>query len=218
MNALQLVNKLIVEKLRFGGSLASLSSPAAYTKTVLWALNEIQRELADDIVDWNFLKTTGTLTLVADQQHYSLASNFNRFMGVMPFSYDDDDENILTLVSDDEFKNHVVSDITDGIPYVVRRLGVDASNIPRVELYGLADSTSAGKVINYDYIKNPAELALDADVSPVPDHILIMGAYMKLRAANGDLTQDVVDDYLAAKGKAGKSDGARARRLPYRDF
>lgn len=217
MNALALVNKLLVEKLRFGGSLATLATPSAYTKTVLYALNEIQSELVDDH-DWNFLKATGVIALAAAQQYYSLASDFQRFVGKDPLYYDDDEGNIITLVNDDDFKNHTATNVTEGIPYIARRLGVDSSGDSRLELYGLADATSAGKIINYDYIKVPADLVQDTDTSPVPDMLLIQGAYMKLRAQNGDLTQDIITDYLAAKDKAERSDGARARRLPYREF
>lgn len=226
LTTLQIVNKLLVEKLRLGGELTTIASPTAQTKLILWSINEIQRELAEDPEkDWEFLKVTGAeITLVNAQAKYDLASDFGSFIGKMPLYYQiidgsTSDNPIITLVGDDAFKDHSVIDAEEGKPYLARFAGLSGSTgYQQIEFYYVPDSSAAGTIVYYDYKRQPADLAADATKSPVPDILLIAGAYMKIKESQGDLTSAIVSDYARARNGAMLTEGRRAMTIPYRDI
>jgi hypothetical protein len=218
VNALQLVNTIISQKLRIGGQESDLINATPWGRTVLWAINEIRRELMDDY-DWPAYKKTGEISLVADQDTYQLSTtDFYRLVeGDDPLYYDIYDGSTevqrIVLVDDATFKNHVAEGVDDGIPYIARLFG-----FKKVQFRYTPTAQTAGTKIYYDYIMETSDLANSADTCSIPDILLILGAAMKLKSQNGDLTQDVVDDYLAAKLKYKNRAGNRKRKLAYRDI
>ena len=228
LNALQLVNKVLVEKLGIGPDVTDVSSSSyPFSRVVLWALNEIQRELVE-AYDWNFLKKKGSITLVADQDIYSLASDVNRITRLYYTIDDGIKPNVpkITLVGDAHFLEHQAVNVKatstksgSGRPYIARLFGVDASGNKQLQVYYKPSSSYAGTVIYYEYIREVPDLSQNTDTSPFPSHWLIEGAYMKLRERNGDLSPQVVQDYIAdIVAGVRRKGGQRKRFIAYRDF
>lgn len=219
MTALQLVQKVLVEKLRLN-SVSTIAGASGYTLNVLWALNEIQRELLDDY-NWKKLKKTGSITLANGTDLYDLASDIHRMLNLYYQVDDGSDDDIpqITLVPDNRWIVHSAQDVTDGKPYIAREFGVSATNVPQIQVYYIPGSAQVGTKIYYDYIKQVSDLSANADLSPFDDHLLILGATLKLKDQNGNASGLDFDMYLAAKNKAMMRDGAnRGKKLAYRDI
>ncbi len=224
MNALQLVNKVLREKLGLGDELGTLAGAVGFPLVILWAINEIQRELVD-VYDWTRLKKAGTITLVNGTSLYSLASDCQRVIKDKDnhaFYYQinsgiSTSAAQITLVDDSIWKDHVALDTTTGKPYLAREFGVDASGYRQVQFYYAPDTATAGTIVYYDYIRRVTDLTNNTDISLFDDHWLIEGAYLKLQVRNGLSSDMDVTDYINSIVRATMQDSARLRKLQYRD-
>ena len=79
MTALQLVEKIMYEKLGLNDAITALANPTQTISQVLWAINEIQRDLAE-VMDLVKLKEQGEITIATDTTLYDLATDFVRFI------------------------------------------------------------------------------------------------------------------------------------------
>ena len=219
MNALELVNKVAVEKLETSDAISALATPNAEVKKILWALNETQRSLYDAF-DYVKLKKQGTITLATDTTVYDLAVDFARFVkGEDPAYYTKVKTGAVTiakftLANDEDFKNHTTIDVTDGKPYIGRLFGSKAvTNVSQIEVYGVPTVTYNGVLLYYEYIRALADLAADADTSPFSDHILINGGYLRRSVANGDASPADFTDFISASVRAMLNDSSGRNRI-----
>lgn len=224
MTALQLVNKVAVEKLGLSDAITALANPDETVAKILWALNETQRGLSD-LYDYNKLKAQGEITLVTDTTSYALADDFIRFLK-------GDDALYYTKVStgateiakvsvenDEKFKNHIPSDVTEGKPYIARLFGANNSGYSLLEVYGTPTTTYNGTKLYYEYIKTPADLAADDDVSVFSDHLLIQGASLLLMIDQGDASQADFVNFLGSQSLSiDNDDSGRKKKAKYKDI
>jgi len=226
MTALQLVNKVIYEKLGLSDNVTTLANPTATVAKILWALNEIQRRLTD-FHDFKKLRKQGTINLATGTTLYSLADDFARFIKGDDALYytkvntGTDEIDKITVVNDEDFKNHNASEtITEGKPYVARLFGMDdATGNSQIEVYGEPTADYDGIALYYEYIRYKPDLAANDDLSPFSDHLMIEGAYLQIRVSDGDADQQDLTDFLTSAANAAfNNDSGRKRTLKYRDF
>ena len=218
MDALALCNKVIVEKLRFS-TISTIVGATGLAKQVLWAINEIQRELAG-AYDWNDLKKKTSITLATGTDLYSLASDLARIIPEPYYQLDDgtvDDVAKFVIVNDEYFLNHSAVDVTAGKPYIGREFGRDSSNIKQLQVYSIPTAAHNGTLLYYDYIKKLTDLSANADVSPFEDNWLIEGAYMKIKESQGRLKPENISDYINDIVLGIQKNVRRKRVLKYED-
>lgn len=228
--ALVLVNTVIRSKLNLTVQVQSLTAGVlpAIANRVLRALNEIKDELLDDY-DWKALKKKGSFALVANQPYFDLAADFHRFVdskrAAMYYAYNPSANGLPTLevVDDDTFVDNQAIDVTTGLPYIARLFGINAGTGRRqVELYYAPNAAAVAgnySTVFYEYIQQWPDAAADADTFPFDDNLMIQGAYMKIRNADGRLEDMDGLDYVAAKNKAILRDSSgRKRSLKYTDL
>lgn len=222
MNALQIVNKVLVEKMGLA-SATTLVGAVSQTAIALWAVNEIQRMLAKEY-DWNRLKKKAYITLATSTEFYALTgeSATNDVDRVLNFYYDRDYSissgyPIINYLGDDRFLNDFAVNVTEGLPYMIRDFGRNASNLPRVQVYYIPTATYNGTLVYYDYIRSVADLAANADTTPFDDEWLIQGAHMKIQNRNGTLSDEEMQSFLNSIITGIKNNTKRRRTLPYRD-
>lgn len=223
MNALQIVNKVLVEKLGLA-SATTLVGAVSQTAIVLWAVNEVQRMLAKEY-DWNRLKKQASITLVTAQDYYSLtgasaANDVDRLLNLYyarDFSISSGYPKI-NLVGDEQWLTDYAVNVTEGLPYMAREFGLNATtNLPQLQLYYIPTATYNGKLIYYDYIRTVTDLSADADTTPFADEWLIEGAHMKIQNRKGTLSDEEVQSFVNSIVTGIKNNTKRKRILPYRD-
>lgn len=232
MNALALVNKVIVEKLRLSDTVNTLANASATVLEVLWAINEVKRRMLD-MYDLTQFKDEGTINLATDTTLYSLASDFLRFtkpkrigpdLWAYPVYYTKVQDgssavNNFTVVNDQEFRNHTALNVTEGLPYIGRLFGYDSSGNHQLEVYGNVTAAYNGTSLYYEYIKDIADISANDDILPLPDHLLINGAYLTIRVSNGDADEHDLVSYLSTEGSVMlNNESGRVRRLQYTDM
>ncbi len=225
MTALELVNKLAVEKLETSDAIVTLATPNAAVAKLIWALNETQRALYDSF-DYVKLKRQGNITLVTDTTVYDLATDFDRFIKGEDAAYYTKVKTgataiaKFTITDDEGFKNHTVSNADEGRPYIGRLFGMKAATlVSQIEVYGTPTATYNGTKLYYEYIRRLDDLATDADLSPFPDHLMIDGAYIRMSVKNGDASEADFVAWINAKTRSINNDSAgRKRKLKYRDW
>lgn len=229
LTTLQLVNKIIHEKMGLSDPVTTIEGTADTVEfialRVLWAINEMQRKLVD-AYDWPILKEQDYVTFVADDDLYSLIPNtagvlINRVTMVyydraltVSGSYPK-----ITLVSDDQWHDHNVSNEIDGMPYIAREFGLDGSGNKQLQVYGAPNSSTAGTKLYYEFIKEVDDLDEDADTSIFNDVLLIEGTEMIMKGTKGLVTQQDVLEFIELRaGKVMQVNRNRKRTLPYRDI
>jgi len=218
MTALQLVNRILMEKLRFD-TVTTLAGAAGITSLVLWSINEIQRRLFD-AADWKRLKKQSHITLVANQELYSLASDVHRLLRIY-YQIDDglsDSVPKITLVGDDAWVEHKAVDTVTGRPYIAREFGLDSNNFKQLQVYYSPNSANAGAKVYYEYIRAVADLVNDNDRSPFDDHWLIDGGSMMIKSSQGDLSAQDISSFIDSIVKGLYREGKRVRFMTYRDY
>lgn len=223
MNALQIVNKVLVEKLGLA-SATTLVGAVSQTAIALWAVNEIQRMLAKEY-DWNRLKKKAYITLATSTEFYALtgesaANDVDRLLNIYyarDFSISSGYP-VITLVGDEQWLNDYALNVTEGLPYMVREFGRDSNNLPRVQVYYIPTATYNGTLIYYDYIRSVTDLSANADTSPFDDEWLIEGAHLKIQNRNGTLSDEEVQSFVNSILTGIKNNTKRKRVLSYRDI
>lgn len=228
MTALELVQHIITIKFGWSDDVSALANPTLNIQKVLWAINELQRDLAK-AHDWMKLKDQGEIDLATDTTTYDLAANFSRFIEgdnalyyTKVFTGDtaNQDENKVTVVTDQTFKAHNPSGVTEGKPYVARLFGSnDTTFVSQLEVYGAPTLAFNGTKLYYEYQKKTVDLAADADLSVFEDETLIEGGYLKIKESDGEASQsDLIDFINSAVNDVFNNDSGRKRTTTYKDI
>lgn len=173
----------------------------ASTKALI-ALNDALRKLASER-RWISLRRQGTITPVASQQSYALTGLTGFNYPVRVFYLLNGNEQLIDIVSDDEWANENDNDST-GNPSICAFLEISGA----IKLY-LSPLPSSAFVSLYptiyiDYDKKPAELVNTAsevpDIPPSNQHmVLVYSAVAELLAKQGDLNGMAVWEVKAQK-------------------
>jgi len=220
VNALDLVNAVLRDKLKFSNEAGDLSVVTGEARSILRALNEIKDELLERH-EFPSTKKKGTLTLATGMDTYPLASDVNRplsFYYARDFSVNAAYPK-FNYVGDDEFLDHEGINTTEGLPYIGRSFGQDGSGHKVVQVYFVPSSGFNGSSLYYDYVRSWPDAAANADLFPFPDSVMIEGAFMKRRSGAGTMStedfkwfNDLVQQHIRNTVK-----GTR-KRIPYRDI
>ncbi len=129
------------------------------------AANDALRLIAT-LRNWEALKRESTVTPIASQQAYTLASNFDHIISCW---YVSSGVRIpIDLVDDNTWDQRSDND-TDGIPDICRVTKVDGTLKIQFSTRPNSSFISQYTFIHYDYIIKVAELSADDDVPEIPD-------------------------------------------------
>ena len=142
------------------------------------------------LAKWSILKSTGTITLATDTSVYSLASDsdINKIISNKLFS-NSDDRQVLRAASDEDFNKMVIKS-ESGFPDWWIPYGKDGSNNAQIRVYPVPSSTQNGKVLDYFYTKNVADLTADSDVTEFQEVIVEHLAKAKYAAYDQDFNKE----------------------------
>jgi hypothetical protein len=138
--------------------------------------------------NWEALKREGTITPVASQQAYPLASDFDHIISCW---YISNGIRVPIEVVDDERWNRESDNDTDGNPLICRVTTVEGTLKVQFSPRPSSSFVSLYTSIYYDYVKKVTELSADIDVPEIPDtsqHLAIVYlAVSDLLGKQGDL-------------------------------
>lgn len=129
------------------------------------AANDALR-LISTLRNWEQLKLEATITPIASQQAYTLASDFDHIISCW---YISNGLRIPIDVVDDAKWDRLSDNDDDGIPHVCRVTKVEGTL--KIQFSDRPNSTfiSQYTFIHYDYIKKVTELSADSNIPEIPD-------------------------------------------------
>lgn len=122
---------------------------------------------------WKFARKIGTITTVASQENYSLASDYD-FGGVYDV-YDTTNDFKLFPVQNQQFDLVYPNPSTTGKPQFYRLWDVDADNIQVIRLYPIPAGVYT---VKYKYYRVPSNMTTGTETPPLPNkyrELLVLG-------------------------------------------
>lgn len=198
MTYLELVNKVLI-RLREPTVTSVQENP--YSQLIGEFVNVVKREV-EDAYDWSALRSTITVTTLANVYSYELTNGTTR-MRIYDVYNDTEDYPLMYQTTKWFDKVFQSSSTPPSAPYYYNLNGVSTAGDHLVDLFPIPDAAYA---IRFNIYKPQADLVEDLDIIQVPYQIVVEGALARAISERGDdggyteqeaRYQRIASDYIA---------------------
>lgn len=179
MTLLEIVNKVLI-KLR--QTEVASTTESDYAKLITQLVNEARREV-EDAWNWLALRSTITVTTVADSSQYILSGVGNSRFKIISVINDSDDTFLKPMSTNEMTKRFLFGDVATGDPEYFAFNGFDSNGDPIVDIYPIPDDVHT---LRFNIVAPQNESTSGSTEIKVPGHIVYLGAYVKALAERGE--------------------------------
>lgn len=189
---------------------STASTISDYHKLIGEFVNEAKREV-EDAWNWSILRSSPTVTTVADTQAYTITGTNERTRILM--AQEQSNGTILQEMSDPylQFTKYPTSAVQKTLPSYYSITGVDSTGPLTVEFDPVPD---AAYNITFRVVNPQEDLTEAATVLKIPNNIVVLGAWARAISERGEdggsLSDMVFGQYQQALGDAIAIDAGRA--------